>query len=229
MKLTPRLQVIADYVEKDAIVADIGTDHAYIPVHLLENDISKKVIAADINKGPLNNAKKYIESRKLEDKIETRLGNGIEVLKPYEVNTVIIAGMGGLLINGILENSKAVVKTIDTFILQPMVASDELRKYLYTHGYKITHEKLAKEGNKLYEIIYAEHGNEDIENEIYYEIGKKLFENKDEFLEEFLDKKTKKLEKAIDNIAKSSTQEGKERSQQLKEKYVKLREMKERL
>ena len=186
MKLTPRLQAIADKVNKGNRVADIGTDHGYIPIYLIEKALSSKVIAADINEGPLDNARRQIQSKGLSHKITTRLGSGLRVLEPSEVDTVIIAGMGGLLIRDILMDSPQITKTVKQFILQPMVAQAELREWLVNNGFKIVDEVLVKEGQKYYEIILAENGRQTVEEAIYFHIGQKLFENKDPLLEEFI-------------------------------------------
>lgn len=207
MKLTPRLLEIAKMVDKNSIVADIGTDHGYIPVYLIENKISKKVIACDINKAPLQSAIDYINNKKLQNKIDTRLGNGLSPLNENEVDTVIIAGMGGILIQNILEENKNIAKKAEKFILQPMVASSELRKYLYDNNYKITDEKLAREDNRYYEIIVAKKGQEKVKDEIYYEIGKKLVEKNDPLLKSFLEKKINKNKSILKNIEKNSTKE----------------------
>ena len=103
LKLTDRLLKIASLVDKDKKIADIGTDHGYIPVYLLNKNIINYAILGDINKGPLENAKKEVVRNNLLDKVDLRLGSGIEVLKPNEVDQIIIAGMGGVLINDILK------------------------------------------------------------------------------------------------------------------------------
>ena len=92
MRLSERLKAIANFVPSNSIVADIGTDHGYIPVYLIENKISKKVIGTDISKGSLDKIIEYVKQMGFEDKIDTRLGDGLEVIKPYEIDTVIIAG-----------------------------------------------------------------------------------------------------------------------------------------
>lgn len=225
MKLTPRLLEIANQVNKDSIVADIGTDHGYIPVYLIEKGISKKVIACDINEGPLDSAISYVAKKKLENNIPTRLGNGLEPVKPNEVDTVIIAGMGGILIADILEEGQEIADTIKTFILQPMVASDELRKYLYDNGFKIINEKLAREDNRFYEIIVATHGEEKIEDEIYYEVGQKLIENKDPLLKDYLLKKIDKTKKILNSIEKHGNTEKNKKYKKLKQNLSKLEEV----
>ena len=191
MKLTDRLLKIASLVTEGKKVADIGTDHGYIPVHLLNEGKVPFAILADVNKGPLENARKEVRHNKLLDKVDLRLGSGIEVLEKGEVDEVIIAGMGGILISELLEAKTGVAHTVDKLILQPMQAQDELRKYLLNNGYEILDEVLVREDFRIYEVIIAKYTGEntEIEDEMYYEISKKLIENKDPLLNEFIDKK----------------------------------------
>lgn len=202
MKLTNRLLKIASLVSENKRVADIGTDHGYIPVYLLNKGIIDFAILADVNKGPLENARSEVRINKLEDKVDLRLGSGIEVLKKGEVDEVIIAGMGGILISELLEANKEVAHSLDKLILQPMQAQEELRKYLLNNGYEILNECLEKEDFRLYEIIVAKYtgNNTSVEDEIYYEVGKKLIENKDELLVEFIENKIKKYNNIIEKL-----------------------------
>ena len=191
MKLTDRLLKIASLVTKGKRVADIGTDHGYIPVYLLNKGYVDFAILADVNKGPLENARREVRHNNLSDKVDLRLGSGIEVLNENEVDEVIIAGMGGILIGELLEAKKNVAHSLDKLILQPMQAQDELRKYLLNNGYEILDEVLVKEDFRIYEIIVAKYTsvNTIIEDDIYYEVGKKLIENKDPLVNELVDKK----------------------------------------
>jgi len=191
MKLTDRLLKIASLVTKGKKVADIGTDHGYIPVYLLNKGHVDFAILADVNKGPLENARSEVRHNNLTDKVDLRLGSGIEVLNENEVDEVIIAGMGGILISELLEAKKSVAHSLDKLILQPMQAQDELRKYLLNNGYEILDEVLVKEDFRIYEIIVAKYTgkNTNVEDEIYYEVGKKLIENNDTLLNELIDKK----------------------------------------
>lgn len=224
MKLTERLQCIASKVHKNSKIADIGTDHAYIPVYLTKNSISRGAIAADINKGPLERASKYICENGLENIIETRLGSGLTILRPGEVDTIIIAGMGGMLIRDILAHSKGVLDTAKTLVLQPMIAQDVLREWLYNSGFKIVDEELAREENKIYTIIVAEHGSEDVD-EIYYDIGKKLFEKKDPLLEKYLRKKINELEKVVIKLEGQDTKNANARRVEYEEKLKKYKKL----
>lgn len=224
MKLSPRLKSIVNMVPKESLVVDIGTDHGFVPVYLIENKICNYIIASDVNIGPLNIAKEYIKSKNLTEKIETRLGSGLKVLDPNEVDVAIIAGMGGILIADILEASREVAKSIPFFILQPMTASDKLREYLYDNGYSIINEKLSRESDRVYEILLVKHGQDKITDSIYYEIGKKLIEQKDPLLEFFISKKLDKINKILNNIKNNS--ENNEKYKDLQKKYNKILEVK---
>ena len=207
LNLTPRLQAIADFVEKDSKLADIGTDHAYIPVYLVREKVTGSAIASDLNAGPFENAKKYVSGSGLSSSIDVRLGSGMEVLSPGEVDTVIIAGMGGILIADIMETSREVSKKVENFILQPMVGMRELRTYLQENGYKVAGERLANEGNKYYQIIHAVHGRDEIKSELEYEVSSALLSSDDPLLKEFLELKLEKTDKIIESIERNSDTE----------------------
>lgn len=229
MKLSERLMAIANFVPKNSIVADIGTDHGYIPAYLIENNISKKVIGTDISKGSLDKIIEYIKELKFEDKIDTRLGDGLEVIKPYEVDTVIIAGMGGLLIRDILENHRKVSDSIIDFILQPMVAQKELREYLIENNFEIVGEELVKEENKYYEIIHARKGKSLIEKEVYYEISPILIQDKHPLLKEFVENKIGAANKILTEIEGLQTEKSKERYLELTNAVKEYREVLEEI
>lgn len=227
MNLSPRLQAIVNHVPKDTICADIGTDHAYIPIYLIKNKICSKIIASDIHEGPLEIAKSQIKLAGFEKQIETRLGNGLELIKAGEVDTVVIAGMGGLLIRDILENSKEVTRSIQTLILQPMIAQKELRKYLIEHNYTIVKEDLAKEDQRIYEIIIAGHGKQKVEEEIYLDIPKYLIEKRHPLLKSLLQRKKNELLKIIQHCAGKHTPSAEDKIKECKEKIIKFEEVEE--
>lgn len=139
-------------------VADIGTDHAYIPVQLALKGSLDKIIATDLNVGPLDAARANIKANGCDDMIECRLGGGLSPLEAGECDTIIIAGMGGELISAILGEGEAVAKSADTLLLQPMNSQDTLRKFLLTNGYMISDEDLEVEGFKVYNLIIARKG-----------------------------------------------------------------------
>ncbi len=195
--MTPRLLTVARFVRPESHVADVGTDHAYVPVWLVKNGIASSSIAMDINRGPIERASENIKKFGLSDNIKTRLSNGLEALLPGEADTVIIAGMGGILINEILENAKHLNLGIRHFILQPMTAVEETRKYLEKNGFLIEDERLSREDDKIYTVLSVIRGTMKIETEIGYYVGESLIKNRDALLLPYLDGKIYELEKAI--------------------------------
>ncbi|MBC7765666.1 MAG: SAM-dependent methyltransferase [Hyphomonadaceae bacterium] len=197
--LSPRLLAIAHHVKPCHTVADIGTDHAYIPIWLTLNGIVQHAIAADVKKGPIQRAKANIASYDLSQHIETRLGDGLAVLAPDEAQGVIIAGMGGILTCALLQASQAVLKTTQQLILQPMQAQEEVRKWLFDNAWHITQEMLVKEGDKRYHIIVARQGLITITNAlIQIEIGEKLLN--DPFFGEYMQAKMTEFEKIMTQL-----------------------------
>lgn len=202
MKLTDRLLKIASLASDGKKIADIGTDHGYIPVYLLKEGKVPFAVLADVNKGPLDNAHKEVIQNNLLDKVDLRLGSGIEILEIGEVEEVIIAGMGGILISELLEAKKEVAHNVEKLILQPMQAQEELRYYLLNNGYEILEEVLVREDFRIYEIIVAKYTGKNtiIEDEIYYEVGIKLLENKDSLFNDFIEKKIKTYSSIVNKL-----------------------------
>ncbi|HBG4972769.1 TPA: SAM-dependent methyltransferase [Clostridioides difficile] len=202
MKLTDRLLKIASLVSDGKKIADIGTDHGYIPVYLLKEGKVPFAVLADVNKGPLDNAHKEVIQNNLLDKVDLRLGSGIEILEIGEVEEVIIAGMGGILISELLEAKKEVAHNVEKLILQPMQAQEELRYYLLNNGYEILEEVLVREDFRIYEIIVAKYTGKNtiIEDEMYYEVGIKLLENKDSLFNDFIEKKIKTYSSIVNKL-----------------------------
>ena len=227
IKLTSRLETIASLVTKGSKVADIGTDHGYIPVHLLKNNIVPFAILADINKGPLDNGKRFVKWHNLLDKVDFRLGSGIDVLHQGEVDEVIIAGMGGILISDILENKKEVAHRLKKLILQPMQAQNKLRMYLLENGYEIIDEVLVREDFRIYEIIVAEYTGKysEVENEIYFEVGEKLVQKRDPLLKDFVDKKLKSYKDVLDHLENIDSESIEQKKNETRAKIAKLVEI----
>ncbi|NLM04269.1 MAG: SAM-dependent methyltransferase [Clostridiales bacterium] len=225
IKLNSRLKKIADLIPEGSIVADIGTDHGLIPIYLIENKISPKVIAGDIHKRPLKIAKENIEYYKLIDKIELRLGNGLEILKPGEVDTVIIAGVGGRLITKILDKDKNITNSIENFILQPMRGQREVRKYLLNNNFTIQKDVLVKENQRIYEIIVAKRGKQEITDKIYYEIGLFLKSNPRDVAIEFITEKINIKKTIIKNIKNQSEKNALKKYKKSITKLEKLQEV----
>lgn len=215
MNLSPRLRKIADFVPNNSIVADIGTDHGHIPKYLIKEGISKFVIATDISEGSLQKTVNYIKEENLDEFIVPRLGDGLEPIRPFEVDALIIAGMGGLLIANILSESIKIAKSISTLILQPMVGIPELRKYLHRDGFKIIDEELVKEGDKYYEIIVAKAGLQNFNNEIDYEISPIMIKKNNALLIESIKNRIKVNESIISSLKNNESKKSKNRAKEL--------------
>lgn len=226
--ITPRLLTVAKMASKSRCLADIGTDHAYVPIYLILNNIVDSALAMDINRGPLMRAEENINKFSLGEKIKTRLSDGLKELKNNEADTVIIAGMGGILINSIIDADKDRLTSVKRYILQPMTAVEETRKYLYENDFLIVDEKMAKEDNKIYTIISATRGKMKPDKEIYFYVGKSLIENKDEFLPEFLDGKIYEYEKAIKSMKNTHNEETKEKATKYKELLDEFKNLRKR-
>lgn len=153
MRIKKRLQLIASKIPKGSKVADIGTDHAYLPIYLVTEGICPKVIATEVLPGPYLKAKENIERFGFVDRIELRYGSGFKPLTSKESDVAVISGMGAMTIIDIFEESKQIASSLQTIILQPMKNVAELRKYLLTHCYKIIDEDVCKEDGKFYEVL----------------------------------------------------------------------------
>jgi len=153
IKLSKRLLTVANMVTKGSVVADIGTDHGYLPIYLVQNNISEHVIAMDVNKGPLNKALLNIGQFHLENKIDIRLSDGLDNLEKDEANTVTICGMGGKLIAKILECGKNKISQDIELILSPQSEIQLFREYLLQNGYRIVKEDMIIDDGKFYVII----------------------------------------------------------------------------
>lgn len=220
-----RLECITSMVNKCNVAADIGTDHGYVAEILLKENIAKKIIATDINKGPLSRAVEYLTDVGLSDYCDFRLGNGLTVLEEKEADTIIIAGMGGELISDILNTSKNIALKTSQLILQPMTAVDKLRKYLYENGFKIIDENIVKEFHHFYFIIKAQAGTDKIEDEIYFEISKHLLTKNDMLMKEYIKKILETNQKIINNLEKTQNPVYNDKIQYLKNKNNKIIEV----
>lgn len=167
-----RLNTLANMVNSKSRVADIGTDHAYLPIELVKSGKIDYAIASDIAKGPLENAKKDIAEAGLSDQIETRLGSGLEtVTHADEIDTVVIAGMGGKLMTDILDTAWNKEYHFKTLVLEPNIGEAGVRNWLMMHDYQIIAEKLIAEAGHTYELIKAkltEEKHDLTEKEIFF-------------------------------------------------------------
>lgn len=168
IKLTPRLKAVADMLEKCECFLDVGTDHAYLPAYIVEKGVAKCAIASDINPNPLKNALKTLEEEGLESKIELRLSAGFENIRENEAEQIAVAGMGGIMIAEMIENT-AWLKNPDLhLVLQPMTHFELVRKALHSNGFEIDLELTVNEGERAYLVMSARYLGEVPEKPPYW-------------------------------------------------------------
>ena len=225
MKLTPRLQAIADQVPPGSRVADIGTDHGYIPVYLLINRLSPCVIASDSRQGPLAKARDNLNLFGLGQVSQLRLGKGLSILSEEDrVDAIIIAGMGGETICAILNGGRQFLETGPLLILQPMTFSGRVRKWLWDNGFTLLAEDIALESEEYYEIIVAKWTGKPVEVETELaEIGPLLVADRHPLLQPMLSKRLKSLEQARAAAAQSDSATARERVAELEREIETLR------
>lgn len=211
--LTPRLQTAVDMLGQCNCLADIGTDHAYLPIYMKIKGLCVSAIASDIGQGPLNRAAST--AKKYGTDVSLRLGAGLDTLADNEADAVVIAGMGGLLIADIIKNGADKLKRTKKIILQPMSSIPELRAYLIKNGWQITEERIAKEENKLYILMsvvppcLANTNKCEVYTECDFFIGKCLIETKPRYFDELLTRSQKKLQGIVNGLKSSDSEETK--------------------
>lgn len=175
--ISKRLQHIVDIVTYFDTIADIGCDHGYVCIELIKNKKVKKAIASDISYSSLKKTIDYVKENNIEDKIETRVGNGLEILSTDEVDAVIIAGMGGVLISDILKNNYVAkfVEKDPLLILQPVQQAKDLRYYLYENKFEIVDEDYILDMGKYYNLIVAKKINKVSSDYLYIKSCKDVY------------------------------------------------------
>lgn len=220
IELTPRLKTIGDMVREGVRVADVGTDHAFLPLYLVKSGKVCSAIASDINIGPIKNAQKNIIEHQCQDLIKVVHCGGLDGVTGDEVEDVIIAGMGGELISAIIDNANWLKSPDKHLILQPMSRANDLRKYLCDNCFEIVEERIAREGKRLYTIISAYYCGKKVEcDEVFLYLGKVLL-NTSEDAKRYVLNQADVLRKAAEGLEKSNDE---------REKSVKLYDLSERI
>ncbi len=155
MGISKRLKTIADLVTPGRVIADIGTDHGYVPIYLLRNDICPKALACDLSAGSLAKAKENADFFHLSDRIECRLSDGFDKIIPGEVNAAVISGMGGILMTRILSDAKEHLEYIEELVLSPHRDAGLVRIFLADNGFEIVSDIIFEDKGKNYVIIKA--------------------------------------------------------------------------
>lgn len=217
--LTERLRTIADMVDSGSRLADIGTDHGFVPIYLLTLGKIRYAVASDVHMGPLDKARENTLKYGVGEKMRLCRADGMDGLRENEADTAVIAGMGGELICRILNR---VPQSIQTLILQPMTDLEEVRKKVHRMGFALTEEKIAREDNKFYIIMKARRGACPFWAEEDYLISPLLM--RDEQLGAYLDLKLLQVSHALEQLADSDRAEVVAHFEKLKTYYEERRE-----
>ena len=200
--LSERMQMVADMVGKGNVLADIGCDHGFVSIYLVENGICPRVIAMDVNEGPLFRAKEHIEERGLASYIEVRLSDGMEKLLLGEADSILIAGMGGRLVIKILTECMEKAKALKEIILQPQSELHLVRQFLTENGFHILQEDMVKDNGKFYPAMRVvwrcEKQQALTEEELWY--GPLLLKEKHPVLKEYLTNEQVKYAQIAEDI-----------------------------
>lgn len=224
MRLSKRLETVASFVLPGSRVADIGTDHGYVPIWLIERGIAGHVIAMDVRKGPLLRAQEHIAQHKLEESIETRLSDGLAQLRGGEADTVVIAGMGGELMLKILKDGAHVWDSVSRFVLSPQSELETFRRGLEAMGFAIEEETMLEEDGKYYTVMAAGRGTMHYGEDFRYRYGDCLIRQKSPVLKAYLQREEEKLSQIKRQLEARDTQGAGRRRREVEEE---LRQVKE--
>lgn len=213
--MSERMLRTAGLVSHGNRTADVGCDHAYTAIYLAEQGIAPRVIAMDVNAGPLSRAAENVKRFHMEEKISLRLSDGLEALLPGEADTVLIAGMGGLLMERILSAYPEKTASVKELVLQPQSEIAQFRRFLQKSGFKITAEDMLYEEGKFYTILRAERGPEERWTEEEYLYGKRLTERAYPALKQYLAEEARKANEVLAGLSGAETEKAEKRKEEL--------------
>lgn len=200
-----RLEEIINLVEDNSIVADIGTDHGIVPYELIKSNKAKKVIASDISEKSLDKLREKLDYLDEPEKIILNVSDGLDNLNEYQVDTIIISGMGGNLIVDILNKNIDVAKSANCLILGANNSLSVLRKFLHDNSFEIIEEVDLFENEKYYQIIKIKVGKQLFSNDYEYEFGKFLIDNKSENLKQYIKQQIENKKTILSNISEKDS------------------------
>ena len=201
--LSGRLQAVASMVTVGNRVCDVGCDHGFVPIYLVEQGISPMVLAMDVKQGPLSAAREHIAERGLEDVIETRLSDGLHNYNIGEADTLVCAGMGGRLMMRILSDNRDKTESFRELILQPQSEIEQFRAWLREQGYQITDENMIEEDGKFYPMMRVEKGNPITDTKLCKleeRYGPLLLKRQDKTLTAYLRREERIYTEILDNL-----------------------------
>ena len=231
--LSKRLQALVDLVTSGMSVVDVGCDHGFVSIALVQQGKSKSVLAMDVRTGPLNAAREHIAEWEMEDYIQTRLSDGLEAYREGEAESAIIAGMGGRLMMGILEDSRAKVDTLSELILQPQSELPAFRHYLYTGGYQVLEEHILLEEEKYYFLFRVSplagekpeqsRTEADFPEWLGEEYGRGLLIKRDPLLHQYLVREKHLTEEILAKLSEAGTEKANKRLPEMKSRLEGLK------
>lgn len=226
MQLSERLSSVASMVTAGNCLADVGTDHGYVPIYLYERNIIPRAIAMDVNYGPLERARLHIAENGFGNAIETRLSDGLAALKAGEADSVVIAGMGGPLMIRILSAYPEVTASVKELILQPQSEISDVRIWLYEQGYEIIEEHMVFEDGKYYPMFKA------VKNptvgkltELEYKFGRLEVLKEQSILKEFIMRELANKQAILKKLNEETTEKSRGRAEEIKELIAELETM----
>lgn len=218
MQLSLRLSAIAEMVTEGNRLVDVGCDHGYLPVDLIQKQKIPSAIAADVGKGPLSRAQEHIEQYGLGKYIETRLSDGLREIREGEGDTLVIAGMGGPLMERILTDGKEVLRSFKELILQPQSDIGHVRWFLFANGYQIMEENSVLEDGKFYFIMKAAAGIKvPVWKDEELEFGKLLLEKKHPVLRQYLERELRIRDQILERLRDESREAAVRRKEEVME------------
>jgi tRNA (adenine22-N1)-methyltransferase len=229
MKISKRLQKIAEWVPAGSAVADIGSDHALVPLYLVTNGISDRVIAGEVNEGPFQTARANVARMGLQEQIDVRKGDGLRVIQPGEVSVIILAGMGGGTILEILSEGREKLSGVKRLILQPQGDIAQVRVWLGQNGWVIRDEDLMEEEGLLYEILVAERGSPAALTMEEEEFGPILLRQGHPLLPLKLQQEIERAERVLKSLAESGSEMAAQKRREWENRWRWLREVMERV
>ena len=215
MQPSRRMRMLASMVTAGNTLADIGTDHAYIPIFLRQEGVIASAIAMDVRKGPLQRAAAHIEEAGLSEYIETRLSAGLEMLACDEADTILIAGMGGPLMNRILAAKPEVAKQAKELILQPQSEIGETRAFLAQAGFEMQQEEILREDGKYYFMMRVTPGKPYALTPLQREFGPLLLKRREPELFEFLEREKRQCGEILEKLSSADNERTERRRAQI--------------
>lgn len=230
--VSKRLDTIASFVQPGSKVADIGSDHAFLPVYLVQTGKAECAIAGEVNKGPWESAKRHVLASGLADRIDVRLGDGLSVLSDGEVDTVCIAGMGGTLISHILEQGLSKLPSVGHLVLQPNVAERQVREWLHKNGWQLIGESILEEDEVIYEVLSAIKGDPELpygsdrwSRDEWFELGPFLWTQRSPILLEKWKAEKEKAERVLQGLEKSRSAGAEEKKTEIEQRLTWIEEV----